>query len=278
MARSAYNEDNMAEVPHSSFIPKRTTTTTVRRPRTYNFFVVGIVSYALFISAPVASAAVYVYHLYTERQLDAVVTEIDTAISDFNVADLQTVVTTDNRLRGAKTLLESHVSLPTALRILEEGTAETVAFETLAFERTDRNTVTVSGDLTATNFDAAIFQREEYNKNTLIAETKLEDLVFTPPNTEDITDLPDISVSGTFTFKTGTILYNPNTVTAAPSAQFDAGEMVDETGATSTQSQSDTTSSGATNSADPAVVEALQNSTSVVDPAVEAAASNDLSL
>lgn len=201
----------MADLPQSSFIPKRSTTGRVRQPRRYNFFIIGIISYALFIAAPVAAAAVFVYEAYTERQLAATIVELDTAINDFSVSDMLTVVEFDNRLRGAQAILSSHVSLVQALTILEEGTAQSVAFLNLDFTRTDRSTLTLSSAITAENFDAAIFQREKYLTNELVSTTVLEELTFTPDGEEDLINTADIEVKGTFTFAANTILFTPQT-------------------------------------------------------------------
>jgi hypothetical protein len=223
----------MADLPQSSFIPKRSATSRVRQPRRYNFFIIGIISYALFIAAPVAAAAVFVYETYTERQLAAAIQELDTAINDFSVSDMLTVVEFDNRLRGAQALLSSHVSLVHALTILEEGTAQSIVFENLDFKRTDRSTITLSSALTAENFDAAIFQRESYMTNELLASTLLEDLSFTPDTSEQTSDTPDIAVNGTFTFAANTILYTPqsslptDTPAAAASTEDDIVDNLD---------------------------------------------------
>ncbi len=198
----------MADVPTGSFIPKRSVNQ-ARRTKRYNFFIFGIISYALFIAAPVASAAVFVYEKYTEKSLNAAIAELDKAVNDFSVSDLQMVVGFDNQLEGANYLLGSHISLVSAMNILEQSTAETVAFEDLSFERSDRSTLAVNATLSAEDFDAAIFQRETYSENDLIASSSMEDLTFTPPSDETDPDTPQISVAGVFNFNADNILYTP---------------------------------------------------------------------
>jgi len=160
----------------------------------------------------VASAAVFAYKSYTERQLSASIESLNQAINDFSVSNLQMIVEFDSRLKGAVSLLDSHVSLATALTILEQGTVKSVAFADLNFTRVDPDTLEVTAALTAENFDSAIFQRELYIQNELLASTTLTDLVFTPKQDAkgERTELPEIAVSGTFMFAAGTIAYTPN--------------------------------------------------------------------
>jgi hypothetical protein len=206
----------MPDLPSSSsFIPKRTAGTKVRQKRTRNFFLLSIVSYACLIAAPTASAAVYVYQIYTERQFDQVVIDLDDAISSFSEAEMARVLEFSARLEAAQSLVNNHVSLVRALESLEQTTAAEVGFTTLAFSRTPDGSIRVAADILATNFDAALFQRGAYkDENTEIANASLKDITFVPPS--DAGAGERVAMTGLFDFTVSDIQFSPLSSESVP--------------------------------------------------------------
>jgi hypothetical protein len=202
----------MPDLPNSSsFIPKRTTGTKIRQKRTRNFFLLSIVSYACLIAAPTASAAVYVYQMYTERQFDQTVTRLDEAISGFSEAEMARVLEFDRRLKMAEHLVDTHVSVVKAFTALEQTTVRNAGFRSLAIKRLDEGTLSVEGELLATNFDTALFQRGAYNADSVTMErADLNDISFSPATEEG--DGEVVTFNGTFTFLTSDIAFTPNSV------------------------------------------------------------------
>ena len=176
----------MPDLPNSSsFIPKRTTGTKIRQKRTRNFFLLSIVSYACLIAAPTASAAVYVYQMYTERQFDKIVTQLDEAIGVFSEAEMARVLEFDRRLKMAEHLVDTHVSIVKALTSLEQTTVRNAGFRSLTIKRLDEDTVAVEGKLLVNNFDTALFQRGAYNAETAtMASVGLDNIAFSPSTEE----------------------------------------------------------------------------------------------
>ncbi len=197
----------MPDVPSSSsFIPKRTQGTKVRQKRTRNFFLLSIVSYACLIAAPTASAAIYVYQLYTERQFDQVVTKLDEAISSFSEAEMARVLEFDNRLRQATVLVNNHVSIARVFDIFEAQTASNIAFAGLSLKRNGDASVAVEAEIIAPNFDTALFQRGVYvREDNPIDVASLSDITFVPPNEEGSGER--VSMSGSFTFSQESIAF-----------------------------------------------------------------------
>lgn len=200
----------MPDLPNSSsFIPKRTTGTKIRQKRTRNFFLLSIISYACLIAAPTASAAVYVYQMYTERQFDQIVTRLDEAIGGFSEAEMARVLEFDRRLKMAEQLVETHVSVVKAFTALEQTTVRNAGFRSLAMKRLDDGTLNVEGELLASNFDTALFQRGAYNaESAAMATANLEDIAFSPAT--EAGDDEVVTFTGTFTFLSSDIAFTPN--------------------------------------------------------------------
>jgi hypothetical protein len=210
----------MPDLPSSSsFIPKRTMGNSLRQKRTRNFFLLSVVSYACLIAAPTASAAVYVYQLYTERQFEQVVQKLETAIGGFSEAEMSRVLEFDRRLRLASGLVDNHVSLVKAIDILEKNTAANVGFSSLNFARKSDGSLSAKAEIVATNFDAALFQRTAYLSNTTdINESTLDGIAFVPPS--DVGLGERVTMSGEFDFTADAIRFTANreTTTAETTA------------------------------------------------------------
>ncbi len=201
----------MSDLPNSSsFIPKRSSGQPARQRRQHSFFLLAIISYACLIAAPTASAAVFVYQMYTERQFEQVVSELDTAINAFSQADLEQVLEFNDRLKKAATIVDSQVALGLALQALERNTATEVAFTNLNLNRQKDGSIKVAGDLITTNFDAALFQRGEYAKSDLTKSAQISNVTFTPQDLES--GVKRVEVKGLFTFTPDQIRFSPESV------------------------------------------------------------------
>ncbi len=215
----------MPESPSSSFIPKRGAAKN-KRPagRKYNFFILSIISYALFVAAPIASAVVFIYEKYTEKVFAQAVIDLDTAINTFSEADMQRVVEFEDRLVAADQLLNSHVSLVSLMNILESNTAATIQFNSLAVERTSPDKLTATAAITTDEFDALLFQRGIYKGNEQIADTKFSAVTFagaageetsssvSQTEVESANDTKSITLQAGFEFSADSILYTPTLV------------------------------------------------------------------
>ncbi len=227
----------MPENPNSSsFIPKRSTGPRVRQRRTHTFFFISILSYACLVAAPTSAAAVYVYSLYTDKQFNEAVTNLDVAISDFREADMASVLEFDARIKAATALIDNHVSLVRALEVFEQSTLQSVGFSDLKFLRTSPNTIEASASLTTVNLDAALFQRTEYSKESVSFDKAILDSVtFVPPNEDGFGE--SVTMNGKFTFTKDSIEFDPQMVnvpaTSSSESVVDVGvsdSEIDNTG------------------------------------------------
>ena len=160
----------MPESPSSSFIPKRGVGNRPTTKRKSNFILLAVISYALFVSAPLASAAVFIYERHTQNQFNKAVVNLDEAIKNFNQADLQRVTDFNQRLVLSKDLLSTHVSMVKLFNMIESATAETVRFSVLDIKRIDEAIVSVEGKLITPKLDGAIFQRSAFTAVSAINE------------------------------------------------------------------------------------------------------------
>jgi hypothetical protein len=217
----------MSDLPSSSFIPKRNPGNKSKPTRRYNFFILSILSYALFVAAPLASAGVFIYDRQADIKFSQAVRTLKTEIETFSEADLARVVDFDERLQASGALLDSHVSLLSIFSILESATAGTVQFTDLKIERTDKNSLTVDASLRTSALDGVLFQRTEYKAKNNIASSSLSDITLISPDTEvgkdgkisvaSDAESKGVELKAQFVFSADTILYTPLQSTATTS-------------------------------------------------------------
>ncbi len=203
----------MPESPSSSFIPKRGPGKKPASARSGNFVLFSIVSYALFVSAPLASAGVFIYERHAQNQFNKAVVALDQAIINFNEEDLKRVTEFNERLITSKLLIETHASIVSLLQAIENSTAKNVEFKSIDIARTDKSMFSVIGLLSTESFDGALFQRSSYIaadiiKNPLFTDVKLvqvkEDEESSSASLEKRVEL-----KVTFNFAVADVLYTP---------------------------------------------------------------------
>ncbi len=219
----------MPESPTSSFIPKRGPGKKPASARTGNFVLFSVLSYALFVSAPLASAGVFIYERHAENQFNKAVVALDQAIINFNEEDLKRLTEFNERLSISKSLLESHASIVTLLQTIENSTAQTVKFKTIDITRKDKSTLAVTGILSTTNFDGALFQRTSYIATDIINNPLFTDVKLIQPKVEDsktnVVTKKTVELKVSFDFAVSDIVYTPAAVEVITPA--DSGSTVE---------------------------------------------------
>lgn len=224
----------MSESYSSSFIPKRGVTKKPISTRKSNFLVFSVISYALFVAAPLASAAIFIYERHTQNQFDKAVLALDEAIVSFNQADYDRVWTFNERLLVSKDLLNSHISISKALEAIESATAKTVAFKKIDIVRTDTQTLTVTGDLVTSNFDGALFQRATYEGEPKIVEPLFSKVQFVDAKSEESQSSDKyIQFSADFSFLAQDIKFMPAATTPSVENAANADSGSADVGGTS---------------------------------------------
>ena len=202
----------MIESASNSFIPKRNPGTKPRQARTRNVFILSIVSYALFVSAPLASAGVFIYKLQAEKNATAAISELDAAIVTFNEDDFKRVIEYEERLKRVEFLVGSHVSISSLLQILNDATAQTVQFKDLEINRVDDTNVVVKAALRTSALDGVLFQRGQYKATPEIKTTQLSQIKFSAPQNDVggvISSTNEVNLLAEFSFTADEIKYVP---------------------------------------------------------------------
>lgn len=205
----------MPPSPASSFIPKRNPVNRPKSVRRYNFVIIPILSYTLFMSALFGAGALFIYQIKVNSQFHAAVQNLEDQIQGFNDSDLTRVVAFDERLGLAKKLLATHVSIVSLLTILENSTAATIQFKDLSITRKDDATLAVTAGLMTSSLDGALFQRGIYRTESLIATTTVSDAkLLLPTGATDgkSTTKESVELKADFVFTTDKILYKPLTL------------------------------------------------------------------
>lgn len=230
----------MPPSPASSFIPKRNPGNRPQTVRRYNFFLLPIISYALFMASLLGSAALFIYQISVNKHFNDAVTNLDTQITSFNDADLDRVVEFDDRLELSSKLLSTHVSIPTLLAIIENATANTVQFKNLNITRKNDTTLTVDGVLVTSALDGVLFQKSTFSANTLIASSSLTGVTINPAKATSESSAggeETVTLKAEFTFLADKVLYTPIGTTPAAVEGTQTMDSVATTTVSSTTNQ-----------------------------------------
>lgn len=208
----------MSESYSSSFIPKHSAGKKAIVSRKKNYIVLSIVSYALFVSAPLASAAVFIYQRHANNQFDKAVVALDENIKGFKESDLTRVTEFATRLNVSKSKLQSHASVVNVLTAIESATAETVKFKNLDIARLDDSTLEVTGILSTSELDGALFQRATYNAKDIISSPLFTDVKIIPAKSENDaknTTPKSVEFKTSFKFAVADVMYKSQPVPVA---------------------------------------------------------------
>lgn len=197
----------MPPTTSSSFIPKRNPSAQARAPRQKNFFILSIVSYSLFIAAPLASAGVFIYQLQVQKNFAEVVKNLDASIKSFNQSDYDRVIAFTRRLSATNQLVDGHVSVTSLLNTLAAATAHTVQFKTLELTRKDDRVIALKAELLTPALDGALFQRGQYDADTIIDTTAFSEVKLVPATAEGARG--GVELKAEFSFNAADVLYTP---------------------------------------------------------------------
>ena len=175
----------MPEPSNTSFIPKQSPKKRTKRTASRQVYVFTLISYTLIFASLIASAAVFFYHRYLENQQASAITDLNSAIASFSVADMERVVALDRRLTQAYGRLEHSVSPTAVLEAVETATAQSVEIEQATLERNGDAGLTLNARLIAEDFDAALFQRGVLERSDTINAVVVEELQLRRPTTAE---------------------------------------------------------------------------------------------
>jgi hypothetical protein len=226
----------MADPGSTSFIPKRAPKKRSRTTASRQVYVFTLVSYTLIFAALIAAVSVFFYHRYLESQLASAVSDLNTAIASFEVAEMERVLELDSRLRQADERVDFSASTVSLLEALEAATVASVQVEGASIERRGDAGYVLSATLLADDFDSTLFQRSVLEQAPDIANVDVANLSLRDVGAEEAADedavgaeTPEyrVSVDSELTFDLDAVQYEPN-ASASGGAESNATGSVEE--------------------------------------------------
>lgn len=166
----------MANVPNTSFIPKRGPTRSNRGTRTRQIHAFTVLSYILLFATLVAVGGVFLYDRYVTQQLQLEVEALSSEISSFSEADMQRVQDFDKRLRQAQSRVDVSVSIVSIFEALERSTINSVQILDLSVDREEDEQYVLAAAIKTDSFDSSIFQRGVLQRESAITASSITEL------------------------------------------------------------------------------------------------------
>ena len=184
----------MPNSPSSSFIPKQGPAKHSRQVVSRQVHLFTVLSYILFFASLAGSVAVFLYHRYTENQLDAEVVALSGEMGSFSDVKMEQVRSFNMRLQQTADRIGNSVSAVAVLESIEDATVQSVNIDTLDMERDADETFIVVAEISTDTFDSSLFQRGVYERSPIVESVLIEDLSLTDKDDPE-SDTPSNGVS-----------------------------------------------------------------------------------
>jgi hypothetical protein len=205
----------MADLSNTSFIPKQNPAKIKRRTATRQVYFLTLASYVLIIAALIASAAVFLYERYSKNTLAEEITGLNADVANFKQSDMDMVTELSERLQATEEVVESNVSIPAVLSVLELSTIASMQFKDTTIKRKDSTTIVLEASIITDSFDSVLFQREIYKRASTLAGVTLTDVAINlAPSAEGVAESNSgarVALKATFNVPANTVLYAPTT-------------------------------------------------------------------
>ena len=143
----------------NSFIPKKATNKQRWTPSSKRISILTVLAYSCIFAALLSAGAMFLYNNYSNTQLENEVVLLDSAVNSFSVQDVSRIQEFDTQLQQATNLVNNTVSVVVILDELNRVIAQPVQLLNLEVERVGDSELAVTTSFTATDIDAALFQR-----------------------------------------------------------------------------------------------------------------------
>jgi len=160
---------NMENSQGNSFIPKSPVRGTVKPYDVRKVYIFTYITFVFFFGALIATAGTFFYDITIDRQLESQKSRLAEERNSFNQADLERVRELEKRMTTAYSILDRHVSVHSILSALEESTLRSVQIDSFEYMKDVDNSLNLALIARTTNFNAALFQREIFSGNSVLA-------------------------------------------------------------------------------------------------------------
>lgn len=209
----------MTEPLNTSFIPKRNSNTPTRRSNTQRVFIGTLLIQIFFFSVLLSCLAVFVYEKKLNRDLEAEISNLNSAITSFDEDKMQEVISVDSRINQVKVRLENTVSISAIFAAMESATVESIQIESLKLKRENDSNISMEAEMKTDSFDSVMFQRGVFERDEKLAVNNITELKISNPqakiseseNSSKKTETKDKSDEFSIKFK-AELAINPKTV------------------------------------------------------------------
>jgi len=172
----------------TSFIPKSPVKGTVKPRGVRKVYILTYVTYVLFFGTLISAAGLFVYGLTIEQQLVSEKNRLADERKSFKEADLERVRDLEVRMNTAFSVLDRQVSVHSIFEALERSTVKPIQIEGLEYVKDIDNSLNVTLRAVTEIFNSALFQREIFASDSVLAGASFSEVSFS--STESETDLP----------------------------------------------------------------------------------------
>lgn len=154
----------------SSFIPKDATAATpLPRGESGGLSeVLLLISIVLLVASGALAGAVFLYGQYTQSSAASKVDQLQRAKAAFEPSLIQELTRLDDRMRAAETILSAHTAPTAFFDALQQTTLATIAFQSLDFQATDPQRMTIKMQGVAQGVNSIALEGDIFSKNGVI--------------------------------------------------------------------------------------------------------------
>lgn len=153
----------------SSFIPRDTSVSpsAPRRGGGLNDLLL-LCSIVLFVASAALAVGVFLYGQYLVTENAAKLSQLERAQAGFQPALIQQLTRLDDRMHAAERVLSAHIAPSLFFQALEQATLQTISFQSLDFQVTDNQNLTVKLVGVAESVNSIALQADLFSKNGVI--------------------------------------------------------------------------------------------------------------
>ena len=142
----------------SSFIPKKSIKRVERVRSGKRIYILSYIAYGIFFATLLATAAVYFYAQFLEKELATKIEQLETQRVAFSQGNIEKVKEVERQLKMAEYLFDRHASPYAVLHEIERLAVEGIVFKSFGYKRIDDNDIELSITGGSKRFDCVAFQ------------------------------------------------------------------------------------------------------------------------
>lgn len=163
----------------TSFIPKRPTQGSVKKPGVHKVYLLTYISFILFFGSILSAAGVVVFKTFETAKLDSQRQMLTQEREKFNQSDMESVRALHRRIQNATNLLDNHVTLLSLFEALEQSTLQSLTLDGFSYRRPGTAVPSVTIEGFTETFNSVMFQRTVLSANDIFADASFTEVELT---------------------------------------------------------------------------------------------------